>query len=65
MKEVTMYSGDPLATLAHDRRGRLQAEAEAERLRTPSPTRHALAAFLRRAADRLEPQPIAPRPALR
>ena len=54
---------DQLA-LAHEHGRRLQAEAAAERL-APARGRRALAASLRRAADRLDPAPRAWRGALR
>lgn len=53
-----MFITDPIDALAvaHERGNRLRAEAEAERMiRGPSGTRRALAAALRRAADRLDP----------
>ena len=65
--EATMFTGDPLGALvaAHDRGRVLRAEAAAERLREPSSMRRAVAETLRRAADRLEPAPLAHRPVLR
>jgi hypothetical protein len=59
---ITSTPRDELAVV-HERGGRLRAEAEAERLRGPSTTRHALAASLRRAADRLDRAPFARIPA--
>jgi hypothetical protein len=60
-----MLAFDPLHTLAlaqeHGRH--LRAEAAAERLRPAAETRRSLAAVLRRAADLLDPAPLAPRPA--
>jgi hypothetical protein len=48
-----------------DRRGReLRAEADAERARGVSGTRHAVADVLRWTADRLEPPRLAPAPRL-
>ena len=56
---------DQLA-LAHERGDRLRAEATAERLSAPSGPRRALAASLRRLADRLDPAaPLGWRQALR
>jgi hypothetical protein len=49
--------------VAHQRGRELQAEAAAERLGGPSLTRRALAAYLRHAADRLDPAPLTRRPA--
>ena len=61
-----MFTSHPLDALvvAHERGRQLCAEAAAERLRGTSGTRRALALFLRRAADRLDPAPLARRPAL-
>jgi hypothetical protein len=50
--------------LVHQRGRELRAEAAAERLRGVSPARHAIAVALRRAADRLDPARLAPRPDL-
>jgi len=60
-----MLTTDPLEllTVAHERGRRLRAEAAAERLRSTSGTRRALAVSLRRAADRLDPAAHANRPA--
>jgi hypothetical protein len=60
-----MFTSDPRDALliAHERPRRLRAETAAERLRRASGPRHALAAILRRAADRLDPAALAPRPA--
>ena len=52
---------DSLA-VAHQHGHELRAEAAAERLRGAR-RRRALAASLRRAADRLDPSPLAPKPA--
>ena len=52
-----------LLAVAHERAGRLHAEAKAERMCRPR-LRHTLAATLRRAADRLEPTTPAWRTAL-
>lgn len=64
--EVNMFISDSHDALfvAHARGHRLLADAAAERLRSTSAGRHALAAFLRRAADRLDPAPLALRTAL-
>jgi hypothetical protein len=48
---------DQLA-VAQERGQRLRADAAAARLRAPSKPRRALAAILRRAADRLDPGPL-------
>ena len=48
--------------IAHERAHRLRQESAAMRLR-PTTTRRAVAASLRRAADRLDPAPLSPRPA--
>ena len=60
-----MLTSDPryALVLAHERARRLREESAAERLRRSSGTRRALAESLRRAADRLDPAPFAPRPA--
>ena len=60
-----MFNSDPHDALAvaHRHAGHLRAERAAERLRRASVTRRALAASLRRAANRLDPAPLAPRPA--
>ncbi len=60
-REDTMFTSDPLDALAvaHERGRRLRAEAAAERLRGAPGTRRALAVTLRRAADRLDPAPLA------
>jgi hypothetical protein len=59
-----MLTTDPSHALvvAHQRGRELQAEAAAERLFGTSGTRRSLAAFLRRAADRLDRGPLAPSP---
>jgi hypothetical protein len=51
-----MLTNDPIDALfvAHDRGSRLRADASSERVRGVSRTRHAIALFLRRAADRLD-----------
>jgi hypothetical protein len=56
-----MIISDPQDTLliARERANRLRAEAAAERFRAHSPKRRALAAGLRRAANRLDPAPLA------
>jgi hypothetical protein len=61
-----MFTNNPLDALvvAHDRGRHLRAESAAEHLRGPSGTRRALAVSLRRAADRLDPAPLARRTAL-
>jgi hypothetical protein len=56
---LTTDLNDALA-LAHERTSRLGAEAAANRLRPTSGARRAAARLLRRAADRLEPQPLRP-----
>jgi hypothetical protein len=56
------HSRDALV-LAHERGRHLGEEAAAERLRRVSATRRALAASLRRAANRRGAAPLAPRPA--
>jgi hypothetical protein len=63
--EVTMFTSNPFdaLALAGERGRQLRAEAAAERLRGTSGTRRTFAASLRRAADRLDPVPLAPRPA--
>lgn len=60
-----MIGTDPRDALvvAYERGRRLRAEAAAERLRGTSGTRRSLAGSLRRAADRLDPAPLARRPA--
>lgn len=60
-REDMMFTGDPLDALfvAHERGRRLRAEAAAECLRGASGSRRALAVTLRRAADRLDPAPLA------
>jgi hypothetical protein len=59
-----MFTCNPLDALAvaHVRGGELRAEAAMERLGGTSPARRAIAVFLRRAADRLDPAAFAPRP---
>jgi hypothetical protein len=54
----TTHPHDALV-LAHERARHLRAETAAERLRRASATRRALAASLRRTADRLDPLPLA------
>ena len=61
-----MVSSDPLHLLflAHERVRDLREDAAAERLRRAAGTRRTLlAASLRRLANRLDPAPLAPRPA--
>jgi hypothetical protein len=60
-----MFTCNPLdaLALAHTRAGELRAEAAAERLGGTTGTRRAIAVSLRRAADRLDPGALAPRPA--
>lgn len=60
-----MFTTDPRAALAvaHQRARHLRREAADQRLGHGSGTRRALAASLRRAANRLDPAPFAPRPA--
>ena len=60
-----MFTSNPFDALAvaHQRGHELRAEAAAERLLGTPGTRRALAASLRRAADRLDPAPLARRPA--
>lgn len=57
------YDPRDALVLAHERARHLREETAAERLRRASGTRRALAASLRRAANRLDPAPLAPRPA--
>jgi hypothetical protein len=56
-----MFTSHPYdaLVLAHERARRLRAESAAEHLRGSSATRRALAASLRRTADRLDPLPLA------
>ncbi|HEV8249286.1 MAG TPA: hypothetical protein VGQ15_04890 [Gaiellaceae bacterium] len=63
----TLLIPDPRDHLAvaHERGRRLRSEAAAERMSAPLGPRRALAASLRRAADRLDPAPLAWREALR
>jgi hypothetical protein len=49
--------------VAHERGRQPHAQAAAERMRSPSTSRRALAVSLRRAADRLDPVPLACQPA--
>jgi hypothetical protein len=60
-----MFSSNRLdaLALAHDRGRQLRAEAAAERVRDTLGTGRALAAPLRRAADRLDPASLSRRPA--
>ena len=44
-------------TIAHERGEQLRSEVASERLAGPPPARRALAASLRRAANRLDPAP--------
>jgi hypothetical protein len=61
-----MFITDPFDALvvAHAHGRRLRAEATAERLCGTSGARRDIAVFLRRAADRLDPAVLVPRPAL-
>jgi hypothetical protein len=56
-----MLTFDPLLE-TRERRRRLYAEADAERLVSHTPARHVLADALRRAADRLDPIMVVPIP---
>ena len=60
-----MLSNHPtdLLSLARERARDRREEAAAERLRRAAGTHRALAAFLRRLADRLDPAPLTARPA--
>lgn len=60
-----MFTSDPTDALAvaHSRGRRLRDERAAERFRRASRRGSTLAALLRRAADHLEPTPVAHRPA--
>lgn len=60
-----MFTTDPrdALVLAHEHARQLREESAARRLRRASGTRRALAASLRRAADRLDRAPLAPRAA--
>jgi hypothetical protein len=62
--EVMMFTSDPANALvvAHTRGRELRAEAAAERLCGTSGARRALAVFLRRAANRLDPAALAAGP---
>jgi hypothetical protein len=64
--EVTMFITDPQDALAvaHARGRERRAEAAAATLCGTSGTRHAIAVFLRRAADRLDPAALARTPAV-
>jgi hypothetical protein len=59
-----MFTSSSLDALvvAHQRGRELQAQAAAERLGGRSGLRGALAAYLRHAADRLDPAPVTRRP---
>jgi hypothetical protein len=61
-----MFHGNPLDALAraHQHGDDRRAEADAERLRGTHGTRRVLAASLRRAADLLDPSPLARRRAV-
>jgi hypothetical protein len=64
--EVTpMFASDPrdVLAVAHQHADQLRAEPAARRLVSPSGTRRALAASLRRVADRLDRAAFTPRPA--
>jgi hypothetical protein len=56
---LTIDARDALV-LAKERTSHLREEAAGERLRTGSKTRQVLAALLHRAANRLQPAPVAP-----
>jgi hypothetical protein len=60
-----MFTSDPRDALmvAHEHARHLREERAAERLRNAAGTRRAVAASLRRAANRLDPTPLAARPA--
>ena len=60
-----MFVTHPRDTLVfvHERTRQLREAAAGDRLRRGSGTRHVLAAALRRAATRLDPAPLAVRPA--
>ncbi|MEP7335357.1 MAG: hypothetical protein ABI717_06210 [Actinomycetota bacterium] len=60
-----MFIAHPLDLLvvANDRARDLCREASVARLRRAAGSRHVLAASLRRLADRLDPTPLAARPA--
>ena len=60
-----MFTPHPLdaLVLAHEHARRLRAEAAAERLGGGAPMRGAIAAALRRAADRLDPGSLVQQPA--
>ena len=60
-----MFTSDPAAALivAHQHARHLRDETAAGRLHRVPGARRALAASLRRAANRLDPTPLAPRPA--
>jgi hypothetical protein len=56
-----MLTSDPhqALVLAHEQARQLREEAASEQLRGPQWTRRAFAASLRRAANRLDPAPLA------
>jgi hypothetical protein len=60
-----MVASDPrdALVLAHERVHRLRADSASRRLSGVPAPRRALAAALRHAAERLDPVPLAPRPA--
>jgi hypothetical protein len=60
-----MFTSNPLDALAvaHAHGRELRAEAAAERLCGTTGARRAIAVSLRRAADRLDPTTLSPRPA--
>jgi len=60
---MLIYDSREALVLAHERPCRLREESAAESLRRASGMRRALAASLRRAANRLDPASLAPRPA--
>jgi hypothetical protein len=63
--EVAMLTSDPhhALALAREQSRRLREEAASEQLRCRQWTRRAFAASLRRAANRLDPSPLAHYPA--
>ena len=60
-----MFTNNPhdALVLAHERACHLRAEPAVDRLQRGPGTRRALAASLRRAANRLDPTPLVSRPA--
>jgi hypothetical protein len=65
MNTMLMPDARDQLELAHERGRRFRDEAASERMRGRSGTRRALAASLRRAADRLDPAPLGWRSVLR